>query len=84
VYEEIQELLDNYIENPVAPEQDAKVKNTLQRLKMAMFRSETENGELVEKILKAERAESALLYEMTRTKDSLETFINGWTPYKYN
>ena len=84
MYEEIQELLDNYIDNPATPEQDKKVKEMLQRLKMAMFRSETENGELVEKILKAERVEKALLYEMTRTKDSLETFINSWTPYRYN
>jgi hypothetical protein len=83
MYEEIQEILDNYIDNPEAPEQDKKVTEMLQRLKMAMFRSETENGELVEKMLKAERAESALLYEMTRMKDSLETFIQGWTPYKY-
>jgi hypothetical protein len=83
MYEEIQEILDNYIDNPATPEQDKKVKEMLQRLKMAMFRSETENGELVEKILKAERAESALLYEMTRTKDSLDTFIKGWTPYRY-
>ncbi len=84
MYEEIKELLGSYVDNPGALEQDQKVKDMLQRCSMALFRSETENGELVEKILKAERAESALLYEMKKSKDSLEAFINGWTQYNYN
>jgi hypothetical protein len=47
------------------------------------MRLETQNGELVEKILKIERVESTLLNEIESIKNKTSDFLGSWVRYNW-
>jgi len=82
MYEDIKKLLENY--KPTNnTEQDAEIQRMLSLCFQVIMRLETQNGELVEKILKIERVESTLLNEIESIKNKTSDFLGGWIRYNW-
>jgi len=82
MYEDIKNLLENY-ESTNNVEQDAKIKQMLSLCFQTIMRLDTQNGELVEKILKIERVESTLLNEIESIKNKTSDFLGSWVRYNW-
>jgi len=82
MYEDIQNLLKNY--KPTDnQEQDQQVKEMLSRCFQILLKLETDNGELIEKILKIEKVESTLLYEIEKIGNQASSFLASWTRHNW-
>jgi hypothetical protein len=82
MYEDIKRLLENY--KPTNnTEQDAEIQRMLSLCFQVIMRLETQNGELVEKILKIERVESTLLNEIESIKNKTSDFLGSWVRYNW-
>ncbi len=82
MFEDIKNLVDNYKATNNL-EQDEQVKQMLSRCFQTIYKLETDNGELVEKILKIEKVESSLLYEIEKIKNQTTEFLASWTRYNW-
>jgi uncharacterized protein YebE (UPF0316 family) len=81
MYERINNILNNYKDNPNNIEQDKDIKEVLTFCLTAMYTIERENGELVERILKAEKREAQLVDVIQQLKDKANDFLSSWTMY---
>jgi hypothetical protein len=82
MYEDLKNLLEHY-EPTNNLEQDTKIKQMLSLCFQTIMRLDTQNGELVEKILKIERVESTLLNEIESIKNKTSDFLGSWIRYNW-
>jgi hypothetical protein len=82
MYEDLKNLLENY-ESTNNTEQDTKIKQMLSLCFQTIMKLDTQNGELVEKILKIEKAESTLLSEIESIQNKTSDFLGSWVRYNW-
>lgn len=80
MFNDINDMINNY-QDTNNPEQDEKVKQMLRLCFQTIYKLETDNGELVEKILKIEKVESALLNEIENISNRASDFVKSWNIY---
>jgi hypothetical protein len=82
MFEDINNILNNYKQTN-NEEQDKQVKEMLSRCFQVIYKLERDNGELVEKILKIEKVEGTLLYEIEKIKNQTSEFLGSWPRYNW-
>lgn len=82
MFEDINYMINNY-QDTNNPKQDEKVKQMLRLCYETIFKLETDNGELVEKILKIEKVESIILNEIQNISNKASDFVKSWDRYSW-
>lgn len=76
IFSDINDLLKNY-QPTNNPEQDNKVKNLLSMCEHINYRLQTENGELIEKILKMEQRDASFYVPMQDIKEIADRYLQN-------